>query len=239
VAGLVAGLLQTTACSDSTEAGGAFTEEERAALITAIRLDGESVEDWTLRAVVGVASEVGRMGAYDGIGSQVLVTFWDGTSPSWYGFTRVDGWTDFNAGTATVGSSLFVRANYFEAALPASISTFVQPGSPPGEMYAQYFAASTRYLATDGELELNASRFGGFNDCPDIPPWDSPFLDFFSCRYSFGTIAGAFRFDAVANLGEAFSHPSLSFELPAVRLELVFRRAGADKQPLAIHPIER
>lgn len=236
VAGLLAGVLPIAACADSTEAGDAFTEEERAALITAIRLDGESVQHWTLRAVVGLASEVGSMGAYDGIGSQVLVTFWDGTSPSWYGFTRIDGWTDFNAGAATVGSSLLVQSNYFEAALPASISTTVQPGFPSGEMYALYTAESTRYGGTDGELELSMSGFGRFEDCPGVPPWDSTFLEFIRCRYSVGTMAGNFRFNAVSSIGDAFSQPSTSFELPAVRLDIEMRRSEPAKQTSGLSP---
>lgn len=235
-AGLVAGLLQLAACADTTEVGSAFTKEERAALITALRLDGETVQLWTLRAVVGVAYEIGRMGPHDGFGSQVLVTFWDGTSPSWYGFTRIDGWTDFNAGAATVGSSLLVQANYFEAAFPASVSTVVQPGNPPGEMHAEYFAASTRYGATDGEFELRISGFGRFDDCPGVPPWDPTYLEFIRCRYSVGTIAGTFRFDAVSSIGEAFSQPSTSFELPAVRLDIEMRRSDPAKQTAAILP---
>lgn len=234
--GLLAGALHVAGCGESTEAGGAFTDEERAALITAIGLDGESVQHWTLRAVVGLASEVGTMGAYDGIGSQVLVTFWDGTSPSWYGFTRIDGWTDFNAGAATVGSSLLVQSNYFEAALPASISTTVQPEFPSGEMYALYTAESTRYVATDGELELSLSGFGDFEDCPGIPPWDPTFLEFIRCRYSFGTAAGNFRFNAVSSIGGAFSQPSISFELPAVRLDIEMRRSDPAKQTPTLSP---
>jgi hypothetical protein len=236
VASLVAGLLELAACAEATHPGTAFTAEERAALITAIELDHESVQAWTLRTVVGLAFEIGQIAPYDAIGSQVLVTFWDGTSPSWYGFTRIDGWTDFNAGAATVGSSLLVQSNYFEAALPASISTTVQPGFPSGEMYALYTAESTRYGATDGELELSMSGFGGLEDCPGVPPWDPTFLELIRCRYSFGTMAGNFRFNAVSSIGGAFSQPSTLFELPAVRLDIEMRRSEPAKQTPTLSP---
>ncbi len=242
VTGVLIGVLQA-ACGDSTEAGGAFTEEERTALITALGLDTRVVHDWAVGTIVDLAPEVGRMGQYDGLGSQARITFWDGTSPWTYGFTRVDGWTDFNSGAGTVSSAVTVDANFMEEPFPASISTIVHPEqSVWGEMRAYYTAGSTSYVATEGEFNLGASGFDDFENCPEDPPEDWDELEFVSCRYAFGTIAGSFRFDAVRlhGTGDAtLTQPSLSFELPAVRLEIELRRSdGASPSP-ATHLFER
>ncbi len=214
-AGLLAGALHMAGCGDSTEAGGAFTPEEQAALVTALGIDGISVHDWALRTVVDLAPEIGTMGQYSMLASQALVTLRLETFSTTYGVSRLDGWTELSAGTGTVASSIAVEAGFRET-FPSSVSAIVVPDQTvEGEMRAYYREASLEFVANSGEFDLIASGFGNFEDCPK-PPEERPNFDVEGCRYSIGTVGGSFRFNA----GSAFSQPGTSFELPAVRVEL-------------------
>ena len=230
MAGMLAGALHVAGCGDSTEAGGAFTPEEQAALITALGIDGIPLQDWALRTIVELAPETGTIGEYSVLASQALVTLRLETFSTTYGFSRLDGWTGLDAGMGTVASAISVEAG-FRDSFPSSVTATVYPDQTvEGEMRAYYHDGSFAFIANSGEFALHASGFGSFRDCPGFPEFQSNF-DVEACRYAFGTLAGSFRFNA----GSAFSQPATAFELPAVRLEVDLLFHDPDKQDPATH----
>lgn len=220
--GLLAGTMLVGACGDSNEAGGALDDQEQAALATALAQAGMLGFEGTTAfgALVGQATDVGTMGEYSALASQAMITLNFEDEPSeTYVFSGLFGWTDLNAGANTVGSAIALQVFQDIDEFPSTIDETVE-----GEVLARYFvgASNSQYLASDGEFTMNASGFGGFEDCPNLPE-DNEFFSIVTCRYSFGTMNGSFSFEANRLTGsgpETFSQPSMDFDLPALRLEI-------------------
>jgi len=222
MAGLLLGAVLVGGCGDSNEAGGALDEQEQAALTQALAQAGMLGLEGNLAfgALVGQATDIGTMGDYSALATQALITlnFEDETSET-YVISGVFGWADLNAGNNTVGKAIALQVFQDLGTFPASIDEAVV-----GDIFGRYFdgATNSQYLATTGEFTMNASGFGGFDDCPNLPP-DNQFFDIVTCRFAFGTMAGEFNFESSRVTGtgaETFSQPVTPFELPALRLEL-------------------
>ena len=154
------------------EAGGAFTPDEQAALVTALGIDGISLEGWALRTIVPLAPETGTIGEYSVLASQALVTLRLETFSTTFGFSHLDGWTGLDAGLGTVASAISVEA-VFRDSFPSSVTATVDPDQTvDGEMRAYYHDASFTFIANSGEFALRASGFGSFEDCPDFPSFN-------------------------------------------------------------------
>ncbi|HEU4828821.1 MAG TPA: hypothetical protein VFT04_06470 [Gemmatimonadales bacterium] len=220
--GVLAGALLLGGCGDSNEAGGALDEQEQAALVTALAQAGMLGFEGTAAfgALVGQATDIGTMGDFSALASQAMITInFDGEPSESYVFSGLFGWTDLNAGTGTVGEAIGVQIFQDIDAFPSSIDETVE-----GDVLAHYFLgeSNSQYLASTGEFTMNASGFGGFEDCPNLPEENDVF-EIVTCRYAFGTMDGSFAFEADRITGtgpETFSQPTQSFDLPALRLEL-------------------
>lgn len=233
MAGLLAGVL-LAGCGDGTEAGGALDDQEQAALTQALAQAGMLGIDGaaSFGALVGQASEVGTMGDYSALASQALVTVnVEGEPSESFVVTGVFGWTDLDAGNSTVGSAIALQTLQELGSFPSSVNSEVG-----GDLFARYFLgeSNSQYLGSEGTFTATASGFGGFEDCDDIPE-DTAFFEIVTCRYSFGTMAGDFSFEANRLTGsgpDTFSQPALDYDLPAVRIEIEIN--VSDFEPTAV-----
>lgn len=236
-AGLVA-VLFIGACGDETGSGGALDEQEAAALVQALTTAGIPVggSAFVLSPVFGEA-EIGTIGDYDGIGTQVELTTIDETGTHTVSWIGVVGWTGFDAGARTVDEAIGAMFLDVSGSFPATFAADLADGDVI--TFAWDGATGSNYYPGDaGAFSMTGATFGSASDCPNVPPLGGG-IAITECEVRTGTMQGSVGFTAGLTTGTGdptFSLPETTYDLPAVRIAmtvdysdaLTARRAGPE-----------
>ena len=226
---VAAAALLSGGCGDGTGAGEAMTAEEEASLIEALGSAGliAAAGPLTFGVVVAQADELGAAGGQAAVGYQMQLVF-TGDLEAEAVSTGLLGWTGLNTGTNTVATAFNAGVVHPAAGFPAMVDEPIGEGTEANGVH--YIRSSESiYLANAGRFTMSSAAFGTTDACPEVP---EPIVGFSitSCRFATGTMAGSFDFEAtlIAGTGAGtFTQPPTSYDVPAVRVELVIDVQGA------------
>lgn len=227
-AGLVAMML-IGACGNETGSGGALDDQEAAALVQALTTAGIPVggSAFVLSPVFGEA-EIGTIGDYDGIGTQVELTTVDETGTHTVSWIGVVGWTGFDAGARTVEEAIGAMFLDVTGAFPATFAGDVADGDVI--TFAYDAATSSNYYPGDaGTFSMTGASFGSASDCPTVPPLGGG-ISITECEVRTGTMQGSVGFTAGLTTGTGdptFTLAETAYDLPAVRVSMTVDYTGA------------
>lgn len=223
-------VLALGACGDDNGPNGdSLNEQEQTALIQALTTEHAITDPGLIIAygpLLGEA-EVGTMGSYSAIASQVKFTAVTDEGTTFATTTGVTGWTGLDADARTVASALSVFSLTNDGAIPTTVNAAI-----PDDAQAFYFLANgdSHYApGNSGRFVVSSSSFGAYQDCPNVPTNLPAGVSVTDCRFATGTMAGNFDFtaDRVDGTGaESFTQSNLSYSLPAVQLLLTVDYTG-------------
>ncbi len=209
-------MLALGACGDDDNGpnGDTLSAQEQAALLQALSSKGV-IAPGAIGAISPLLSEaqVGSMGRFATVGSQVKITLVDGGSSTTSVFTSVTGWDGLDVGAKTVDSAITVAAiAEGQGTFPTTVSAEIEEG----DAFASYFDGSNTFLAESGQFSVTSSSFGATEDCPNVQTGNG----ITSCRIAFGTMSGNFDFTASSASDDDYSRGNTSFSVPAVQLSI-------------------
>ncbi len=223
-------VLALGACGDDTGPGGDLDEQEQQALIQALATEG-LLPPFALipfGPMMGEA-DLGTMGDFTAVGSQVKITLVDGENTEVFVYTGITGWAGLDAGANTVDQAITV----FQTSTGGTFPTTIDADIPGEDASAFYFdrATDSHYLpGTGGVFRMTSSSFGATEDCPDVPGNSGPIV-ISDCRIATGTMAGSFDFTASRIDGtgpETHTQANTSYDLPAVQLSITLDYSAAE-----------
>jgi hypothetical protein len=208
-------VLALGACGDDDNGpnGDTLSAQEQAALLQALSSKGV-IAPGAIAALSPLLSEaqIGSMGDFSTVGSQLKVTLVNGGSSTTTVFTSVTGWDGLDVGAKSVDSAITV------AAIDEGAGTFpttVNASIDDGDAFASYFNGTDTFLGESGQFSVTSSSFGATEDCPNVQTGNG----LTSCRIAFGTMSGNFDF-AGSNGSDDYTRGNTSFSVPAVQLSI-------------------
>ena len=228
LAAAAAAALLSAGCGDGAGPGGAMTAEEEASLIDALGSAGliAAAGPLTFGTVVAQADALGAAGGQSAIGYQMQLVF-TGDLDAEAVSTGLLGWTALNTGANTVATAFNTGVVHPAAGFPTTLDEAIGDGTEGNGIH--YIRSSgSIYLADAGRFTMASAAFGATGECPDVP---APIAGFSitSCRFATGAMTGSFDFEATLITGTGagtFSQPLTTYDVPAVRLELVIDVQG-------------
>jgi hypothetical protein len=210
------------ACGSETGSGGDLTEDEVAALVEALTSAGVPLgADQFLLAPVLTGVELGTIGDYDAVGTQVDYTVVNGAQEGSFRWVGVTGWSGFDAGARTVARAFGAMYTFPADGFPATFDETIENGDVIAWSY-EAAPATNYYPGETGAFAMSSASFGAPADCPDIPEMGNG-IEVTECLVSFGTMRGSLGFSAnrVSGTGpDTFVLPGAIYDLPAARLEI-------------------
>lgn len=201
------------ACGDDNGPNGdTLTAQEQAALLQALSSEAVFAPGVAV-AISPLLSEaqVGAMGEFSTVGSQLKLTLVNGSTPTTTVFTSVTGWAGLDVGAKTVDSAITVASIAEGAgAFPSTVDADLETGNG----FASYFNGTDTFFGETGRFQVTSSSFGATEDCPNVQIGNG----LTSCRIAFGTMSG--NFDFTASSPSDYSRGNTSFSVPAVQLSI-------------------
>lgn len=204
------------ACGDDNNGpnGDTLSAQEQAALLQA--LSSETVFAPGLAVAINPLlseAQVGSMGDFATVGSQLKLTLVDGETTTTTVFTSVTGWAGLDVGAKTVDSAMTVASiAEGQGTFPTTVSADLENGNG----FASYFDGTDTFFGESGQFNMTSSSFGATEDCPNVQAGNG----LTSCRIAFGTMSGNFDFAASSASDETYTRGNTSFSVPAVQLSI-------------------
>jgi hypothetical protein len=193
--------------------GDTLSAQEQAALLQA--LSSEAI--FAPGAAVAISpllseAQVGSMGKFSTVGSQLKLTLVNGSTTTTTVFTSVTGWDGLDVGAKTVDSAITVASiTEGQGTFPTTVSADLESG----DGFASYFDGKKTFGGETGEFNMTSSSFGATEDCPNVQTGNG----LASCRIAFGTMSGNFDFAATSG-DDDYTRGNTSFSVPAVQLSI-------------------
>ncbi len=217
------GVVALVACSSDSNGptSGSLSAQDAAALSTALVSSGSLGADAAGFAPAALTQlrSVGTIGAYDAVAVQVQYTYTIGATSQSGVISSVIGWQGLNTSAQTVDKILAASNYTASGTFPATETATFGSSGAIGSYYDR--TTQTSYLANGGTFTVTGATFGGSStNCNQSSGGFTA-----TCSYSTGTMTGSFDFtaDKVGATGTgaaAFTQPSTTFDLPAVRLTI-------------------
>jgi hypothetical protein len=214
IAALGAVLVLAACRDDNGPNGDTLSAQEQAALLQALS-SKSIVAPGAAVAISPLLSEaqVGSMGEFSTVGSQLKLTLVNGTTSTTTVFTSVTGWAGLDAGAKTVDSAITVASiAEGQGTFPSTVDADLESGNG----YASYFDGTDTFFGETGVFHMTSSSFGTTEDCPNVQIGNG----LTSCRIAFGTMSGNFDFAAVSASDDNYTRGNTSFSVPAVQLSI-------------------
>lgn len=209
-------MLAVGACGDDDNGpnGDTLSAQEQAALLQALSSKNVFAPSAALALSPLLSeAEVGAMGDFATVGSQVKLTLVDGSTTTTSVITSVTGWAGLDVGGKTVDSALTVASvmvdqGTFPSVIDADLGT--------DQGFATYFDGTDTFFGESGVFQVSGSSFGGTDNCPNVQIGNG----ITSCRIATGTMSGNFDFSAQSSSDDTYSRGNTSFSVPAVQLSI-------------------